>query len=105
MRNAGVPFAPAFVPIAMSSSIFFAALCVASSALNLARSTPEATAHFSNASGPRSFWFLNAVSWNFENASLPLSAKTVCAASAAGFAFSWKGSGWFFQTMRTLSGP
>ena len=26
-------------------------------------------------------------------------------ALAAGFALSWKGSGWFFQTMRTLSGP
>jgi hypothetical protein len=48
---------------------------------------------------------LNAVSWNFQNASGPASAKTPCAASAAGFALGWKLSGKFFQRMRTLLGP
>ena len=40
MRNAGVPFAPTFVPSAASSSTFLACFFDATSALNFAGSTP-----------------------------------------------------------------
>ena len=45
------------------------------------------------------------MSWNFQNASLPAEAEHGLGRVAAGFAFGWKGSGLFFQTMRSLSGP
>ena len=42
---------------------------------------------------------------HLQNASLPPSANTPMAASAAGRARSWNESGSFFQTMRTFCGP
>lgn len=38
-------------------------------------------------------WFSNSTSWKRQNFSLPPCAKTSMAASAAGMAFWWKGSG------------
>ncbi len=106
MKNAGVPFAPTALPAALSLSTLSAHVCASRPALNLAASfTPASPAHFTYESGPSADWFLKAVSWNFQKASFPASANTPCAASAAGFAFGWKGSGSFFQMMRTLSGP
>src|SRR5262249_27334377 len=62
-------------------------------------------AHASKFSGVSDFWFWKARSCHFQNALEPPSRKTVSAARAAGRASLWNGSGLFFQTTRSLSGP
>jgi len=105
MIDAGVPVTPLDLPTAMSASILAAYSCLSYAALNFALSTPACAAHCSKFSGVRAFMFAKARSWNFQKAFEPPSRKTVSAATDAGRAFLWNGSGLFFQMTRSFSGP
>ena len=88
--NDGVLEIPAVFAIDMSRSTFSDHVCAASPARSLGKSalvTPASRAHFSKLSGVSAVLFLNAASWKRQNASLPASANTPCAASAVGRAW------------------
>src|SRR5512132_674639 len=105
MNDAGVPWTPTVLPTAMSSSIFLANSPLSNEAFHLALSTPDCTAHCSYFSGESAVWFWKARPWNFQKALEPPWRKTVSAASDAGRALGWNGSGLLFHTTRSLSGP
>src|SRR5262249_61466452 len=100
-----VPDSRAFLATCMSFSTLAANLFLSNAAFHLALSTPAWPAHCSKCAGSSVCWLANASSWNFQKALEPPRRNTVSAAIAAGLAFWWNGSGLFFHTTRSLSGP
>ena len=67
----GVPETPTFLAAALSASMAAAPFLALKASSNFALSTPACAAQSPNFSGSRAFMFSKAMSWNFQNASLP----------------------------------